>query len=189
MLPGLAAPPDAALVDCTALLEARLNAAGGPEVLARLASEGLLACDEDGQASRWQPAGRNLQAAVLRLAEDAREAEAAAVDAPTEADATPAALETYTGLLRSTLGAYSTTAAEDRATLEGGGADAMAPRTKLALQFRLTQKTLLGDALAAAERGGASGMSDAARLLARPGESDLGGDDAFDFSLTDLKPL
>ena len=83
----------------------------------------------------------------------------------------------------------------DRAAL-AGGADAdsgapMAPRTRLAVQFRLVQKTLLARTLVEVERAGAAGISAAAgKLLAR--RDDDGGErdaDPFDFSLTDLRPL
>ena len=74
---------------------------------------------------------------------------------------------------------------------EAPSAEAMAPRTRLALQFRLVQKTLLSQCVAAAKSGGSTGMSDAAKLLARPNSAfaDVEEDGAFDFSLTDLKPL
>ena len=153
--------------------------------LSQLAADDLLTCDADGTPSRWQPAGRKLQAAVLRLVEDG--------DTPTAADATEApgarALATYKWLLQATLKAYSTTAAEDRAMLEGGGDAAskeMPPRTRLALQFRLSQKVMLNSCVVAAVDAGAAGMTDAAKKL-RPSADGL--DDAFDFSLTDLNPL
>jgi hypothetical protein len=165
--------------------------------LSRLAADGLLTCDADGTPSRWQPAGQKLQAAVLRLVEE----RAAPPPAdPTAADAAPAAtpaadaLETYMGLLEDTLRSYSTTEAQDRAALglagggDAGGDEAMPPRTRLALQFRLAQKMMLTNCMSAAVDAGASGMADAAKKLLAGPRAGLG-DDTFDFSLTELKPL
>ena len=188
VLPELGAPPDVGFVDCTVFLEERLNAAGGAERLAQLAADELLLTDADGTASRWQAAGQRLQAAVLRLTEDA----------PPDGSSADAALVTYTGLLQRTLSAFSTTAAEDRAALglgdsttasgDAGSAEAMTPRTRLALQFRLLQKLMLERAAAAAVKDGASGISRAAAAFARPQAEEDGGSFDFDFSLTELKP-
>ena len=121
---------------------------------------------------------------MLRLTEDAPSSE------PTDVPAARA-LQTYTGLLERTRSAYSTTAAEDREALDAAGnVEAMAPRTRLALQFRLTQKTMLDEALTTAVDAGAKGISDAAELFLRPSADGLDGDCFdFDLSLTDLKPL
>eukprot|EP00966_Prymnesium_polylepis_P332839 7388313-Prymnesium_polylepis.1 len=85
-------------------------------------------------------------------------------------DAAPAerALATYKGLLQGTLGGYSTTMDEDQealglvasgnATSDSSSAEVVTgPRTRLALQFRLSQKQMLTQGIA-----GASGISDAA---------------------------
>ena len=53
----------------------------------------------------------------------------------------------YTALLRSTLETAGGTAADDRAALAAGG---LAPRARLALEFRTAQRTLLNAELAAA---------------------------------------
>jgi len=104
-------------------------------------------------------------------------AEAAA--APPPPSAAKLAWLTYRGLLEGTVAGYSTSAAQDREALglgaiagAGGGGEApesegatMPPRTRLALEFRLSQKALLNQALAANAAAGASGMAESAARI------------------------
>ena len=131
--------------------------------------------DGDGSVSNWQSAGSRLQAALYTLAKvGSLPSGAAAADGA--ADTSPAhfALGAYTGLLQGTLDAFSTSIAEDRKALgltAGGKAsaaadgDGMPPRAILATQFRLSQKTLLNQAIAAAVKLGAEGVIDGAAAL------------------------
>ena len=139
-------------------------------------------CDAGGTVSSWQSAGQRLQAAVLRLAESGL----LPVDAVIDEQAPPAApgstttdtqladaaraLAWYRKLLQGTLSAYSTTTAMDRTALGlvPGAEDAapMPARTRLAVQFRLAQKAMLNQAVAAAVKGGAAGVLDASARLA-----------------------
>ena len=59
----------------------------------------------------------------------------------------------YTALLRGTLETAGGTAADDRAALRAGG---LAPRARLALEFRTAQRVLLNAELAAAAASKAS---------------------------------
>lgn len=185
VLTELASPPDIGIVNCADLI-ATVNAAdGGPKLLADLAADGLLMCDADGTPSSWQSSGMQLQAAVLKLTEaellppppaeglgefstpgsPGSGGEAAGASPPVRA------LGTYKGLLQETLKGYSTTTAEDRAALgltDGGEAPAepMPARTRLAIEFRLAQKSLLNQAVASVVKLGANGISDSANRLA-----------------------
>jgi hypothetical protein len=137
---------DFGLVDCAPLLaSAAAQAKPGAEegFLQQLAAKGLLMRERGGAVSAWQPTGASLRAALLALATDGVPLPAAgsAVGAQAAADAT------YTALLRGTLETSGGTAADDRAALRAGG---LAPRARLALEFRTAQRALLNAELAAA---------------------------------------
>jgi FKBP-type peptidyl-prolyl cis-trans isomerase len=170
VLPELGPPTDHALVDCAHVVKYASEADGGSEKLAGLAADGLLMCDADGTPSVWQRAGHELQAAVLRLAESGMlPPPPGDDDDATAAAANVRALAAYRAMLSNTLSGYSTTVAEDRTALGlAGGATAepmMAPRTRLAVEFRMTQKALLNHALATLGKEGAAGITDAANRL------------------------
>merc|ERR1719443_1411959 len=60
VLPSLASPPDAAIVDISHLI----TLDGAADVLAAAAEQGKLVREADGRTSRWQPAGPALRAAA-----------------------------------------------------------------------------------------------------------------------------
>ena len=188
VLPTLPSPPDAALVDCAACIESVRRRDGGAARLAELAADGMLMREGDGTVSSWQPAGPPLQAALLRLAEagdlddsaDSEGGEGGAAEAAEAAEAPSAvrrAWHRYRDLLKGSLDGYSTTIAQDREALGlTGGARSSAPppaeeghglppRTRLAIEFRLSQKSLLNRALSNNKAAGPNGIAEnAARL-------------------------
>ena len=131
--------------------------------------------DGDGSVSSWQSAGSRLQAALFTLAKAGSLEGAAAADGAAGTSPAHVALGVYMGLLQGTLEAFSTTIAEDRKALgltasgkagAAGDGTQMAPRAILATQFRLSQKTLLNQAIATAVKLGAEGVIDGAAALA-----------------------
>ena len=174
VLPELPSPPDLALVDCSPLVSHVAASAAGVSKLEQLAEDGLLMRDGDGSPSGWQTPGPRLEAALHALAKDGMLPASSGTgqsddDSAAGTSSVPMhAWVTYKQLFQGTLGAYTTTIAQDRAALGldgasgggGGGAElgggedngeplqALAPRARLALQFRLAQKALLNQALA-----------------------------------------
>lgn len=148
VLPAMGAPPDVGLVDISHLLEAE----GGRAWLQRAAEEGKLMRESSGAPSAWQPVGPALQAAMVDCAaegdggggERGAGSSAGGGDdgalAPLEAGA-----RAYRQLLQRQLERFSTSAADDLAEMEAAG---VAPRKRLALQFRRAQRGLLNRAIA-----------------------------------------
>ena len=176
VLPSLTAPPDIAIVDCAELLEDVRRADGGAARLDALAEDGLLMREGDGRVSRWQSAGAPLQAALLSLAEAVAlsAAEAGAAAGACQAPGSGwLAWGAYKKALSTTLSGYSTSVAQDREALGTapvlGSAPlralALPPRARLACEFRLSQKVLLNQALAANEASGSAGIREAAARL------------------------
>jgi len=170
VLPELGSPSDIALVDCANVIEHASERDGGRIKIAEVAADGLLMCEADGTPSSWQYAGQKLQAAMLRLAESGM-LPPQSYEANHSDDVAPTvrALAAYRGMLEGTLSGYSTTVAEDRMALGlagGAGAEPMAPRKRLAVQFRMAQKSLLNQALAALGKVGAAGITDVANRVA-----------------------
>ena len=160
VLPGAAS--DLGLVDCTSLVGTGLEAGGErAEALRAVAAEGLL-MREGPDASNWQPAGPQLAAALTALAE-AGALPGHLVEAADETSSEAAGALAYTNLLRQTLAGYSTSIQDDREALK---AEDLPPRSRLAIEFRLSQKTLLNQALGTAggaarsRRSRASGLPD-----------------------------
>ena len=172
VLTELVSPPDVALVDCAPCFDGLKADESAAAQLMELCEDSLLMREGDGSVSSWQPAGNRLQAALLSLATKGRlpaEPDAAGED-PNSAAAKAAASQ-YRALLQGTLDGYSTSIAEDRTALglvgDGLGAapEELPPRTRLAMQFRLSQKTLLNKALAASVTAGPQSLAEAAARL------------------------
>lgn len=130
-------PSDFALVDCSALQQLH-------EATEAVAEQGLLMRERHGAVSAWQPSGPGLRAALFELAKRGALPDGAV---PHVGDVQAAAEKTYAALLRGTLEAASSTVAEDRAALCAKG---LAPRRRLALEFRAAQKALLNAEMAGA---------------------------------------
>lgn len=164
VLDALASPPDVGLANLTPLLDARADGEGDGSTsaalgagLARAAEEGRLMREADGAISTWQPAGPPLEDAIIAAAlhevGGGSSVAGGAADADAEAAAVARGKALYREVLQATLDGFSTSAAVDGNALDASGDDAPAPRMRLALQFRRSQKVLLNRALAASARG------------------------------------